>query len=572
MAEYYAVLSKAIASLDASSSDARRAVYDKARNALIGQLKAIDPPLPTAEISRQRLELEEAIRRVERETSSVPAAPPAPTPAPRAAPRSSPPPPPPPPAAAPSVQAQQSGPSLDSRQSPQDVFRRAIQEAEREAANPSRYERTPVAARADASWGNDRSDRALPVRAAQSYLPSQGYVEQEARADEPRLAPEYDDEWDPDAAVAPGARLGEDRGEGRGREGKVKRGGGRRIPTHDDHDLIEERARPSRLPVIILLILILAMLGALGALGWSQRAKLADVLASFDSGSKTTAPATVVPAATTTDATAKDTDRLLSGGAAAPASAPADSVRVVTPPPPSGTDAATAPATAPSAIAQVQPPAQIAAPTVQGAAPAPAAAPPAPNASTAAAPPATDADSLVAQKATLYEEPLDAAAAANGVVAINAAATWSFQQSATDGPEVVANIDVPDRSLKIKLTIRRNNDQTLPASHVVEVVVDAPASFPGKSIREVPRLVLKPSEDARGQPLIGASAKVADGFFWIALSGVDADVATNLGLLKDRDWIDLPLVYETGQRAIITFEKGPPGDRVFQKALAAWGG
>ena len=29
-------------------------------------------------------------------------------------------------------------------------------------------------------------------------------------------------------------------------------------------------------------------------------------------------------------------------------------------------------------------------------------------------------------------------------------------------------------------------------------------------------------------------------------------------------------VYETGQRAILTFEKGTPGERVFQKAMAAW--
>src|SRR3954453_23846933 len=67
MAEYYAVLSKAIGGLTNASPDTRRAVYDKARNALISQLKAIAPPLPTTEISRQRLELEEAIRRVERE-------------------------------------------------------------------------------------------------------------------------------------------------------------------------------------------------------------------------------------------------------------------------------------------------------------------------------------------------------------------------------------------------------------------------------------------------------------------------------------------------------------------------
>ena len=50
-----------------NTPETRRAVYDKARNALIGQLKAIVPPLPTSEISRQRLELEEAIRRAERE-------------------------------------------------------------------------------------------------------------------------------------------------------------------------------------------------------------------------------------------------------------------------------------------------------------------------------------------------------------------------------------------------------------------------------------------------------------------------------------------------------------------------
>src|SRR5690349_14817689 len=78
MAEYYAVLSKAITGLTNASPDTRRAVYDKARNALISQLRAINPPLPTSEISRQRLELEEAIRRLEREiqTGVLPSPPP----------------------------------------------------------------------------------------------------------------------------------------------------------------------------------------------------------------------------------------------------------------------------------------------------------------------------------------------------------------------------------------------------------------------------------------------------------------------------------------------------------------
>ena len=68
-----------------------------------------------------------------------------------------------------------------------------------------------------------------------------------------------------------------------------------------------------------------------------------------------------------------------------------------------------------------------------------------------------------------------------------------------------------------------------------------------------------------------AAAKVADGFFWIALSAADKDISSNLSLMRDRDWIDLPFVYENGQRAILTFEKGPDGEAAFNQAFAAWG-
>ena len=517
MAEYYAVLSKAVAGLEANSPEGRRAVYDKARNALIGQLKAIDPPLPTAEISRQRLELEEAIRRVEREASAVPAG----APVKVAASRSS--------TAEPGA--------TPPRQSPQDIFRRAIAETDKGSADAPRLERAPAAAKIDTSWASERIDRVPPpTRPAQANPPSQGSAEVESLGEGPQLAPDYDHEWDQNAPPRSrdyaGPRVGGD-----DRPGKAKRGG-RRESRGDDHDTVERLARPSRLPTILLILLIVAMVGGLGALAWSQRAVITDLLSQFDSGSGTP---TEQPAAATaaTDTAGKDTDRLPGGEAA-----PTADARIVSPAAGAGGDATGQQVTAGGVL---------------------------PNSQTANQD-AVGADALVAQKAILYEEPLDAAAAAAGVVAINAAVTWSYVPNGINGPEIVGNVDVPERGMKIKLAIRRNTDSTLPASHVVEVVVDTPADFPGKSVREVPRIVLKPSEDARGQPLIGASAKVADGFFWIALSGVDSDVRANLGLLKDRVWIDLPLVYETGQRAILTFEKGTPGERVFERALTAWAG
>jgi hypothetical protein len=175
------------------------------------------------------------------------------------------------------------------------------------------------------------------------------------------------------------------------------------------------------------------------------------------------------------------------------------------------------------------------------------------------------------QPAVLYEEPLDIATAAAGVMALAGLVTWSFVEDGDWGPEVVADLEVPEHRMKVRLSIRRNPDASLPASHIVEAMIDTPADFPGKSIRGVPRLVLKASEAERGQPLIGAAAKVADGFFWIALSAINADVTQNLQLLRERPWFDLPMVYENGQRAIMTFEKGTPGEQAFDRALAAWG-
>ncbi|VAW18577.1 hypothetical protein MNBD_ALPHA12-1111 [hydrothermal vent metagenome] len=65
MANYQELLSRAVDALPDNSGAARRGVYDKARKALVTQLRAISPPLPAREITRHRLELEDCIRQVE---------------------------------------------------------------------------------------------------------------------------------------------------------------------------------------------------------------------------------------------------------------------------------------------------------------------------------------------------------------------------------------------------------------------------------------------------------------------------------------------------------------------------
>jgi hypothetical protein len=66
MADYYPLIARAIAGLDPSApGESRRALYERARTALISQLRSVQPPLSEAEITRERLALEDAVRRVE---------------------------------------------------------------------------------------------------------------------------------------------------------------------------------------------------------------------------------------------------------------------------------------------------------------------------------------------------------------------------------------------------------------------------------------------------------------------------------------------------------------------------
>ena len=70
MADYYPLIARAIAGLDPSApGESRRALYERARAALIQQLRSVDPPLSESEITRERLALEEAVRKVESEAA-----------------------------------------------------------------------------------------------------------------------------------------------------------------------------------------------------------------------------------------------------------------------------------------------------------------------------------------------------------------------------------------------------------------------------------------------------------------------------------------------------------------------
>jgi hypothetical protein len=544
MADYYPLIARAIAGLDPSApGESRRALYERARAALIAQLRSVQPPLSESEITRERLSLEEAVRKVESEAAqrareaSRPGGPPrssgdafrranaAPSSAsppsasqPPAAPgaASSRPRPPSPP---PSRDARPPLGGEDQQRPPRNLRPDAPPQATQrpQPPQPPAQEPPPTRERSGAPRrGPDNSAPQMPqppgIRGfrdiaadADDLGRAAAQASRNARktyANVPSPSPEFDRlepslenrSGDPEQPYSYDESLEEaDRyapqppqmpPPQRSRIGQ----GGDREP--------KQRARsgvvfPFKSAIAIGLVLILVGAGIL----WGKSA------VTMVGGLFKSSPSTVEAP--------KDTS--------APQSKPKIPDRVGQP----------------SSSDQVAP---------------------------------------VAQRVVLYDEDPSDPKGKQYVGSV----IWRTEQIKATGSQkpdiaVRADIEIPDRKFKMTMSFRRNTDTSLPASHTAELTFILPPDFSGGGVGNVPGILMKSNEQARGTPLAGLAVKVTDGFFLVGLSNVDADRARNLQLLKERSWFDVPLVYVNQRRAIIAIEKGAPGERAFNEAFAAWG-
>jgi hypothetical protein len=189
-----------------------------------------------------------------------------------------------------------------------------------------------------------------------------------------------------------------------------------------------------------------------------------------------------------------------------------------------------------------------------------------------AAPAGKNVLAAVAQKVVLYEEdPADP----QGKRFVGSAVWHTDTVSPGSGqpPEMAirADLEVPERNLKATMSIRRNTDQALEASHTIELMFNIPADFPFGGISNVPTVLMKQAEQARGAPLAALVVKVSSTFFIVGLQSGEGEAQHNIQLLKERPWFDIPIVYANGRRAILAVEKGTPGERAFDEAFKAWG-
>jgi hypothetical protein len=313
----------------------------------------------------------------------------------------------------------------------------------------------------------------------------------------------------------------------------------------EDDEFADDEDRASRTPALIgLLVVVLVVVGIAGY-AYSQRDV---VLGLFGLGSGGDAADTPAAQIVTQDDAAEEPEKRadrLTNGSDAPAVVEQQSANDTAMPSPS-------------------PPMEEASPPVTGAPETAAPLEPAGEQEMAAAEQPDDAGtSLVGQRAIYYYQ------GAEGQSGEAHEGTASWANVTKDGqPAIRATLRIVDRNVEATVTIYKNYDESLPASHLVEI--EFSGSLSDTPIQRVPALVLKQTEQARGQPLAGAAVPVTNDLFWIALSDDDEQVARNIQLLREGSWFDVPILFSDQTRALLTFEKGIPGDKVFETVMATW--
>ena len=146
---------------------------------------------------------------------------------------------------------------------------------------------------------------------------------------------------------------------------------------------------------------------------------------------------------------------------------------------------------------------------------------------------------------------------------------WHLDTSG-EQPVLVAEIALPDAKLTVSMRMSRNIDAKLPASHTMEFRFTPAAGSEVPGIAEIDTPQMRVEDSANGAPLLGVPAPIMPNYFLVGLSNGDKLVSRNMELMRDRGWVDIPMVLSNGRIAKLTFEKGASGDRVLAQAMQAW--
>jgi hypothetical protein len=134
---------------------------------------------------------------------------------------------------------------------------------------------------------------------------------------------------------------------------------------------------------------------------------------------------------------------------------------------------------------------------------------------------------------------------------------------------VKADADIPDLKMHATMTLRKNTDPTLQATHTIDLRFSFADGATITGVKDVEPKMRNLGSTA-SEALTGARVKISDVYFLIALAKGDQDATRNLDLMQTRAWFDFPLLLHDNRIAKLVLEKSTKGEAMLAKAFEAW--
>jgi hypothetical protein len=150
---------------------------------------------------------------------------------------------------------------------------------------------------------------------------------------------------------------------------------------------------------------------------------------------------------------------------------------------------------------------------------------------------------------------------------------WSTIPAAPGQPATVAvkaDADIPDLKLHATMTLRKNTDPTLQATHTIDLKFAFADGAPLTGFKDVGAPQMRKLDSTASEALTSVKVKISDIYFLIALAKGDQDTARNLDLMQTRAWFDYPLLLNDNRIAKLVFQKSAEGEALLAKAFDAW--
>ena len=134
---------------------------------------------------------------------------------------------------------------------------------------------------------------------------------------------------------------------------------------------------------------------------------------------------------------------------------------------------------------------------------------------------------------------------------------------------VKADADLPELKMHATMTLRKNADPTLLATHTIDLKFSFADGAPIAGVKDVEPKMRNLGSTA-SEALRSVKVKISDVYFLIALANGDQNTARNLDLMQTRAWFDFPLLLNDNRIAKLVFEKSTKGEAMVAKAFEAW--